>query len=183
MGVISIVFYVGLTLLSENILADSIAAVGLLIAFYYGLTGFACVWFYRRTLTTSVRHFVMRGLFPFLGGASLLGAFVIAGYQYADPEYGYTSIGGIGGVFLLGIGSLVLGLVLMFVWQARHPAYFRGETLPKRAADELVLSRGGTQQPRVALPDSGEMATVIAPDRSNLPPGATAVRPQDPPEQ
>ena len=183
MGVISIIFYVGLTLVSENILADSIAAVGLLIAFYYGLTGFACVWFYRRTLTTSVRHFVMRGLFPFLGGASLLGAFVIAGYQYADPEYGYTSIGGIGGVFLLGIGSLVLGLVLMFVWQARHPAYFRGETLPKRAADELVLSRGGTQQPRVALPDSGEMATVIAPDRSNLPPGATVRRPQDPPEQ
>ncbi len=37
-----------LTLTSENILADSIAAVGLMIAFYYGLTGFACVWFYRR---------------------------------------------------------------------------------------------------------------------------------------
>jgi amino acid transporter len=179
MGVVSIIFYVGLTLTSENILADSIAAVGLLIAFYYGLTGFACVWFYRRTLTTSVRHFVMRGLFPFLGGLSLLAAFVIASYQYADPEYGYTSIGGVGGVFLLGIGSLVLGVVLMFVWQARHPAYFRGETLPKRAADELVLSHGGTQQPRVALPDSGEMATVIARDRSNLPPGATAVRPQD----
>lgn len=183
MGVVSIVFYVGLTLVSENILADSIAAVGLLIAFYYGLTGFACVWFYRRTLTSSVRHFVMRGLFPFLGGVMLLGAFVVAGYQYADPEFGETSILGIGGVFLLGIGSLVLGLVLMLVWQSRHPAYFRGETLPKLAADELLLAHGGTQQPRVALPDSGEMATVIAPDRSNLPPGATAVRPQDPPEQ
>jgi len=182
MGVVSIVFYVGLTLVSENILADSIAAVGLLIAFYYGLTGFACVWFYRRTLTTSVRHFVMRGLFPFLGGVSLLAAFVIACYQYAQPDFGETSIGGVGGVFVLGIGSLVLGLVLMVVWQRLHPAYFRGETLPKRAADELVLAHGGTQQPRVALPDSGEMATVISPDRSNLPPGATAVRPQDEPE-
>jgi amino acid transporter len=185
MGVISVIFYVGLTLVSTDILADSIAAVGLLIAFYYGLTGFACVWFYRRTLTTSVRHFVMRGLFPFLGGVMLLGAFVIASYQYADPTYGATHIFGIGGVFLLGIGSLVLGVVLMLVWQRLHPAYFRGETLPKRAADELVLVHGGTQQPRVALPDSGEMATVIAPDRSNLPPGATAVRPQDqePPER
>ncbi|GAA3557363.1 APC family permease [Microlunatus spumicola] len=183
MGIISIIFYVGLTLVSENILADSIAAVGLLIAFYYGLTGFACVWFYRRTLTTSLRNFVMRGLFPFLGGVSLLGAFVIAAYQYANPDFGETSIGGIGGVFLLGIGSLVLGLVLMFVWQARHPAYFRGETLPKRAADELLLARGGTNPPRVALPDSGEMATVIAPDLSNLPSGARTVRPQEPPEQ
>ena len=68
MGIISIVFYVGLTLVSANILADTIAAVGLLIAFYYGLTGFACAWFYRRTLTSSVRNFVMRGLFPLLGG-------------------------------------------------------------------------------------------------------------------
>jgi amino acid transporter len=42
MGVVSIIFYVLLTLTSENILADTIAAVGLLIAFYYGLTGFAC---------------------------------------------------------------------------------------------------------------------------------------------
>ncbi|GAB2573924.1 APC family permease [Microlunatus antarcticus] len=179
MGAISIVFYVGMTLISENILADSIAAVGLLIAFYYGLTGFACVWFYRRTLTSSLRNFVMRGLFPLLGGVMLLGAFVIASYQYAQPDFGETSIFGIGGVFVLGIGSLLLGVVLMLAWQARHPAYFRGETLPKLAADELLLVHGGTQQPRVALPDSGEMATVIAPDRSNLPPGASAVRPQD----
>ena len=53
MGGVSIVFYVGLTLLSANILADTIAAVGLLIAFYYGLTGFACAWFYRKTCGAS----------------------------------------------------------------------------------------------------------------------------------
>jgi amino acid transporter len=176
MGIISIIFYVGLTLVSENILADSIAAVGLLIAFYYGLTGFACVWFYRRTLTTSVRHFVMRGLFPFLGGVMLLGAFLIASYQYSKPDYGYTSLGSIGSVFVIGIGSLVLGVVLMFLWQSRHPAYFRGETLPKRAADELVLEGDATARTRVALPDSGEMATVIAPDLSNLPPGQRVAR-------
>jgi amino acid transporter len=175
MGGVSILFYVGLTLVSENILADTIAAVGLLIAFYYGLTGFACVWFYRRTLTSSVRSFVMRGLFPLLGGLSLLGAFVVSVYSYADPDYGYTSLAGIGGVFVIGIGSLVLGLVLMFVWQARHPAYFQGRTLPKRAADELVLAGEEGVRPRVGLPDSGEMATVIAPDLSNLPAGRRAV--------
>ena len=43
-------FYVLLTLISTNMLADTIAAVGLLIAFYYGLTGFACVWYYRKTV-------------------------------------------------------------------------------------------------------------------------------------
>ena len=43
MGALSIVWYVGLTIVSENILFDSIAALGLMIAFYYGMTGFACV--------------------------------------------------------------------------------------------------------------------------------------------
>ena len=36
MGGFSIAWYVGLTLISENILFDSIAALGLMIAFYYG---------------------------------------------------------------------------------------------------------------------------------------------------
>jgi hypothetical protein len=48
MGALSIVWYVGLTIVSENILFDSIAALGLMIAFYYGMTGFAC------TVTTAV---------------------------------------------------------------------------------------------------------------------------------
>lgn len=62
MGAASILFYVGLTAVSENVLGDSIAAVGLMIAFYYGMTGFACVWFYRRELTHSVRNlFILAG--------------------------------------------------------------------------------------------------------------------------
>ena len=48
MGGLSIVWYVGLTIVSANILFDSIAALGLMIAFYYGLTGFACAIYYRQ---------------------------------------------------------------------------------------------------------------------------------------
>jgi hypothetical protein len=104
----------------------------------------------------------------------------VASYQYAQPDYGYTSLAGIGGVFVIGIGSLVLGVILMFVWQALHPNYFRGETLPKRAADELVLAGQEGRRSRVALPDSGAMATIVAPDLSNLPPGQRAVHPSQP---
>jgi hypothetical protein len=43
-------------------------------------------------------------------------------------------------VFLLGIGSLVLGVVLMLVCQRYFPGYFRGETLPKWDARDLVPS-------------------------------------------
>jgi amino acid transporter len=176
MGGVSIVFYVGLTLVSENILADTIAAVGLLIAFYYGLTGFACAWFYRRTMWSSARNVLMQGVLPVAGGTLLVGAFLWAAKTYADPEYGYTSIGGIGGVFLLGVGSLALGVVLMLVCQRSFPSYFRGETLPKRDATDLVLAPGGGR-PTLRLPDSAE-STVIAADLSNLPPGQVAIDPQ-----
>ena len=177
MGVVSIVFYVGLTLVSSNILADTIAAVGLLIAFYYGLTGFACVWFYRRTMWSSTRDVVMQGLLPLLGGLILLGAFFEACRTYADPDYGYTSIGGIGGVFVLGVGTLVLGVIVMLGYEAVAPAYFRGETLTKRQAGDLLLLGGGVRETGVQTPADGGEATVIASDLSNLPSGQSAIDP------
>ena len=176
MGGVSIVFYVGLTLLSANILADTIAAVGLLIAFYYGLTGFACAWFYRKTMWRKPRDVLMQGVLPLFGGVLLLVFFFIASKTYANPDYGYTSIAGVGGVFLIGIGSLLLGVVLMLVYQAIAPAYFRGETLPKAHSADLVLVDGGGRPHGARLPDSHER-TVIAPDLSNLPAGQDAVDP------
>ena len=175
MGLVSIIFYVGLTLISENVLGDSIAAVGLMIAFYYGLTGFAAVWFYRHDIFTGGRNFVMKGLFPFLGGTLLLSAFVIASYQYAQPDYGSTTLWGIGGVFILGMGALLSGVVLMIIWNIIAPAFFRGETLSKRTSSELVLLVTSYEEDTVRLPDSGLPDIIIAPDLSNLPEGATAV--------
>ncbi len=32
-----------------------------MIAFYYGLTGFACVWFYRKTMWEKPRDVMMQG--------------------------------------------------------------------------------------------------------------------------
>jgi amino acid transporter len=176
MGGVSIIFYVGLTLVSSNILEDTIAAVGLMIAFYYGLTGFACVWFYRKTMWDKPRDILMQGIIPFLGGLLLLAFFLIACKTYAAKDYGATHIGNLGGVFVIGIGSLLLGVVLMFVYQAIAPAYFRGDTLPKRHSGDLVLIGGGGMPAGVRLPDSRER-TVIAPDLSNLPPGQTAIDP------
>lgn len=141
MGGVSILFYVGLTLVSQNILSDSIAAVGLLIAFYYGLTGFACVWFYRRTLTRTPRDLLMQGVLPFLGGAMLLSAFVVAATLYAASDYGKTSLFGIGGVFLLGIGALLVGVVLMEVYARIAPAFFAGQTLTRGQADLVPTLR------------------------------------------
>jgi amino acid transporter len=148
MGLASIVFYVALTSISGSVLADTIASLGLLIAFYYGMTGFAAPVFYRHTLTRSLRTFVTRGVIPFVGGVILLGAFVQAAYYYwlvgpkADSITSWTMPfpphWAIGGIFLTGIGALALGLVVMVITWVAMPAFFRGQTLPKRTAEQLA---------------------------------------------
>ena len=54
-----------------TVIADAVTAVGLCIAFYYGLTGFACAWYYRRNLTSSARNLWMQGILPVAGGLIL----------------------------------------------------------------------------------------------------------------
>ena len=63
-GVLSIVWYVGLTLLSQNVLADSIAALGFTIAFYYGINGFAVPLFYRHHVLKSFKNVRPAGRVP-----------------------------------------------------------------------------------------------------------------------
>ena len=76
MGAAAIGFYLILSLISTDALADSIASLGLAVAFYYGITAFACVVYFRRTLFRSARHFFLRGLLPLLGGLAMVLAFV-----------------------------------------------------------------------------------------------------------
>jgi amino acid transporter len=140
MGIASIAFYVVLTFVSTNVLADSISAVGLLIAFYYGLTGFACVWYYRRRLHG--RDLWTKGVLPLLGALMLLAAFVLSSIDYAATDAGETSLFGIGGVFVVGIGALVIGAVLMVVYSRVAPAFFRGETLATAASAPETRGRG-----------------------------------------
>ncbi|GFG80024.1 hypothetical protein MPRG_33000 [Mycobacterium paragordonae] len=133
----SIPCYVLLTLISENLLVALIGSVGLMIAFYYGLNGFACAWYYRKTLTRSVRDFVIRGVVPSLGGVALLIVFSCGLIQYAKPGWltdgdgNNITILGVGAVAAVGIGAMVLGVILMALWWAMAPGFFRGRTLPR----------------------------------------------------
>ncbi|BBY65284.1 APC family permease [Mycolicibacterium helvum] len=183
MGAVSIVFYVLFTLISSNLLSALIGSVGLMIAFYYGLTGFACAWFYRKDLTKNLRDFMMRGVVPLLGGVILLVVFAYGLVQYAKPDWltdadgNNVTIFGFGAVAVVGIGALVLGVILMVVYWLAAPDFFRGRTLSRRSSRDLVLQPATAVEAHFGLPDSGDMPTVIAPDLSNLPPGETALDP------
>ena len=121
------VWYVGVSAFSENFLFDTLTALALMIAFYYALTGIACVIYYRRELTLSVRNFGFIGVAPMVGALTLGYLFVKATIDFSDPETSYTGsqLFGIGLPTVIGLGFLLLGFVLMLLWRAGgHPDYF-----------------------------------------------------------
>jgi amino acid transporter len=149
-GILAAVWYVPLNLLSENFLFDTLSALSLMIAFYYALSGYACVIYYRHELTKSVRNFLFIGVAPFVG-ATLLGfLFVRSARDLADADLSYSgsAVLGVGLPLVIGAGFLLLGAVLMVLWRIANPkGYFerrgfeavRPEVAAGRAEPEPVL--------------------------------------------
>jgi len=126
-GALAIVWYVGLTIVSENILFDSIAALGLMIAFYYGLTGFACALYYRREARRSLTGLLFAVLAPATGGVILTWVFVRSIVDLADPANSESGDAwfGLGPPLVIGVGFMALGALLMLIWSRREHAFFR----------------------------------------------------------
>jgi amino acid transporter len=141
-GIVATVWYVVVSALSENFLFDTLTALALMIAFYYALSGIACLIMYRRQLLRSPRNFLLIGLAPLIGAVILGYLWIKATIDYADPEASYTgsSLFGIGLPTVVGVGFLLLGVVLMLLWRAGgHERYFGREGLEH--ADPEVLRR------------------------------------------
>jgi len=141
MGAISIALYIPFNYFSGGfMILDAVTAIGLYIAFYYGLTGFACAWYYRKTLTSSARNLWMQGILPVLGG--LLMYFAGGWSLWADWDVAsansYTSWlmpfwphWYIGGAFLIAFFSALAGLVVGIWMRFAKPAFFKKETLTR----------------------------------------------------
>jgi amino acid transporter len=127
MGVISIAFYGVMRLISANVLYDAIAALGMMIAFYYGLTGFASIVYFRRLLAKSVRHLVLVGLVPLFGGLVLIAMLVKSVIDLSDPANTYTESSwfGVGPPVVIAGFFTVMGIVLMIGQRIYQPAFFR----------------------------------------------------------
>jgi amino acid transporter len=140
MGGVSLVLYACTNFLSHgNVIPDCVSACGMYIAFYYGLSAFACAWYYRKTLTESMRNFWMRGMIPLLGGLIMyfLGAWSLwSDYDVATgTSYTTFTVPGlhwqIGGVFVIVFLSALVGAILWVYLRIVQPAYFRGQTLTR----------------------------------------------------
>jgi amino acid transporter len=81
----------------NTVFAHLISSIGVLIAFYYGVTGITCAWAYRKVAFQDTRFFFSGILLPFLGGVALLGvgAWVIktAGWSGAGADIITLAVG------------------------------------------------------------------------------------------
>ncbi|MDP9117416.1 MAG: APC family permease [Actinomycetota bacterium] len=169
MGVISAAIYVPMNFYDGgNLIRDAVTAIGVMIAFYYGFTGLACVWYYRKELGNSRNDFLLKGLIPFLGGAMLWTGLVLTVIQDWKPASSavvwnlhFSPHWHIGFAFVLGVGSFVVGLVLMLICAAVYRPFFTGQTLnrdtPIFLAQDAPITAGFT------LPDSGSQEHLVLP--------------------
>jgi amino acid transporter len=147
MGFISIVLYVLMNYLSHGlVISDAVSACGIYIAFYYGLTAFACVWYYRKTLTSTARNLWMQGILPLVGGLILYFAGgwslwedydVGTGTSYTTFTMPFYPHWHMGGVFVIAFLSAVAGVIFFVYLRIVQPAFFKKQTLT-RATPTLV---------------------------------------------
>ena len=127
-GGVSVAWYLLLVIISHNTDTNayeaSIAAVGMAIAVYYGLSGVSCILYFRRWIFTSLKNFVLIGVLPAFGGVVLIYVFIRTVWDSRNADYGYGTLFGVGTVLVIGTLLLVLGVPLMLWCSRKYPHFF-----------------------------------------------------------
>ena len=94
------------------VMSSLISSIGVMVSFYYGMTGLACAWYYRRVLRRNWKILWMRGIYPIASAIFLL----IVGLVQL-PQLGWS-------VSLLTIGAIAIGLLPMLYFRAKYGSAF-----------------------------------------------------------
>ncbi len=140
---LALLWYVPANFISENFLFDTLSALALMIAFYYALSGLACIVYYRRELFRSVANFLFIGVAPLIGASLLAFLFFQSVKDFTDPSASYTgqSIFGVGVPLVIGLGFLGLGVVFMILWRLGGHERFFGRRAFEAVDPEVAAGR------------------------------------------
>jgi len=134
-GCMTLCIYLILSAISEAIIKDAIHSVSITVCTYYSIAALSCVFYFYPTAFQHWHTALSQVIFPALGGVTLIAISVIQAYRMFDPEYGESgSIAGIGGVFLIGVATLLFGFVVMLLCNFHEAKFFRSETLSQENA-------------------------------------------------
>ncbi len=131
-GLTTLAIYGGLVMVSDSIVEDTVYSVGIAIMTYYTVVAISSVVYFWDTAFDHWRTALEQVILPAIGALVLIPVGLIEAYRMANPEYGSTgSLAGIGTVFIIGVFSLFVGVLLMIFWNVKAPAFFRGQTLTR----------------------------------------------------
>jgi amino acid transporter len=99
-----------------GVMSSLISSIGLMVCFYYGMTGLACAYYYRKVLLTSRKNLVMKGIWP-VGSALFL--LVLGALQL--PSLGWS-------VSLFTLGAIALGCLPMVYYRLKYRSSFYAES-------------------------------------------------------
>ncbi len=117
LALVVIVLSVTVDSFNTNVFSNLILDIGVLVALYYGITGVASAWAFRKVLTTNIRLFLFAGVLPLCSGLFL---FYIAYYVIQQDFDSSKPI----------LFTLALGLPLL-AWAAltSRSGFFREKTV------------------------------------------------------
>lgn len=134
-GLMTLIIYSTLSLISESIIEDTIHSVSIAICTYYSVAALSCALYFHRTALNHWGTAVSQVLLPTMAAVVLIAVGIFQVWNMMDPNYGSSgSIAGMGAVFLIGVVALFLGIPLMMWCYFRDPRFFHGETLPLERA-------------------------------------------------
>jgi amino acid transporter len=99
------------------VMKSLISAIGVMVSLYYGMSGLACAFYYRKELRRSKKTFFMKGLWPAGSAVFLL---ILGVMQF--PTLGWS-------VSLLTIGAIAVGcLPMMYYRRGYRSSFYSGPT-------------------------------------------------------
>ncbi|WP_329456978.1 APC family permease [Streptomyces sp. NBC_01497] len=142
-GVVALVMLLAAGLFGSvtEVVSDAVTAISLQICVYYGLAGLAVVVAYRKLLLTSVKEFLLSGVWPLLGSVFVLWMFFESLGRLTGPQA------------TIGLGGLGIGIVPMFWYWRKGSSYYRPARLDASRATAGPARENGVRH------DDGAMAT------------------------
>ena len=143
-GLMTMVTYTTLSLLSESIIEDTIHGVSIAVCTYYIIAALSCVLYFHRTAFNHWQTAFSQVIFPAIAVVILIAVCILQAWNMIDPNYGSSgSIAGVGTVFFIGVVTLLFGIPLMILWNMHDKRFFQGETLPLERAHMVTASTDG----------------------------------------
>jgi amino acid transporter len=127
LGGLAATWYLAVSSVSENAMLDGLAAIGIIVAFYYSITGIACVVYFRKHVVASMKGFLLVGVGPILGSVGLAVMLVLSIRSVSDPAKSASGQPwlGLAPPLLIVLVALVSGLVVIAWRRVNVTNYFK----------------------------------------------------------